>query len=366
MQLRLVLRIPTSDHFIYRMVYSKIESLCAALSHQPRYVFLVAALVVNCGPNPKKFIFSKPHKANQLIVSSRDREDSSSWMLGSRVSPGLVSERLNPKTVLLTLPSEAAVDLEQYAQKLMQDGRVVTVEPNYIYHISDNIPNDQDFRKLYAFRNTGESGGRVGADMKLIQAWEVSQGSHDVLIAVTDTGIDYAHQDLADNIWTNPGESGFDSSDNDRRTNGIDDDGNGYIDDWHGWDFYNQDNDPADDNGHGTHVAGTIGAVGDNRRGVVGVNWKVSLVPVKVFSAGGEATTDVIIKGIDYATSLGAVASNNSWGGGGSSPAMLAAIKEAYAKGSLFITAAGNEGRNNDVTDEFPSDTQITENLDVE
>lgn len=148
-------------------------------------------------------------------------------------------------------------------------GVVDYAEPNYIVHAHD-FPNDILRGELWGLHNIGQSGGTVDADIDAPEAWQLQTGDS-IVVAVIDTGIDYNHEDLAANIWGNPGEIA---------DNGIDDDGNGYIDDVHGWDFVNNDNDPMDDHSHGTHTAGTIGAIGNNGMGVAGVAWNVRLMPL--------------------------------------------------------------------------------------
>jgi len=219
------------------------------------------------------------------------------------------------------------------------------VEPNYIVSV-DILPNDPRFPELYGLNNTGQTGGTPGADIAAEQAWDVSTGSNQVIVGVIDSGIDYTHPDLAANIWTNPGEM---------PDNGIDDDGNGYVDDVRGWDFANQDNDPWDDHSHGTHVAGTIGAVGDNGVGVSGVNWKVRLVPLKFLHSSGSGSTSDAILAVEYATAIGADVVNNSWGGGGFSQALLDAIEAAAEADVLFVASAGNQGLDTDLFPHFPS-----------
>ena len=237
------------------------------------------------------------------------------------------------------------VTTEQAIAQLGGDHRVVYVEPNYIVSAS-RVPSDPQYPSLWGLHNTGQDGGLPGADIDAEPAWNVGTGSRDVKVAVIDTGIDYNHPDLAANIWTNPGEI---------PGNGIDDDHNGFIDDVHGWDFVNRDNDPMDDFGHGTHVAGTIGAVGDNGLGVVGVNWQVSIIPVKFLGSDGSGTTADAISAVDYATLVGARVMNNSWGGGGFSQALLDAINRANTANALFVAAAGNESNNNDTFPSYPA-----------
>ncbi|MCB0271271.1 MAG: S8 family serine peptidase, partial [Calditrichaeota bacterium] len=151
-------------------------------------------------------------------------------------------------------------------------------------------------------------------------------------------------------IWKNPGESG-----NGKETNGVDDDGNGFVDDWRGWDFANNDNDPFDDNAHGTHCAGIIGAVGNNNRGVSGINWNVSLVGLKFLTGSGSGSTSDAIDAILYAVQMNIPILSNSWGGGGFSQALADAVEAANQAGILFVAAAGNENNNNDSNPNYPS-----------
>lgn len=204
-------------------------------------------------------------------------------------------------------------------------------EPNYIYH-AFVMPNDALRSDLYAMHNIGQTGGTVDADIDALEAWQTTTGSEEIVVGDIDTGIDYLHPDLLGNIWTNPNEIA---------DNGIDDDNNGYIDDVRGWDFVNNDNDPIDDNNHGTHTAGTIGAKGNNGIGVAGVCWNVKLMPLKFLNAGGSGSTDNAVKAVQYAAMFGVRITSNSWGGGNKSKALETAIKNS---GALFVAAAGNGG----------------------
>jgi len=237
------------------------------------------------------------------------------------------------------LTTEAAID------RLRRDPGVEYVEPNYIVHAL-RVPDDPRYAELWAMHNTAQTGGTPGADIRAESAWGVTTGSRGVIVGVIDTGIDYTHPDLAANIYVNPGEI---------PGNGIDDDGNGFVDDIHGWDFRNDDNDPFDDDGHGTHVAGTIGALGNNGRGVAGVNWAVSLLPIKFLGSDGSGSTADAVAGIDYATSIGAVITNNSWGGSSFSQTELDAILRANAAGSLLVAAAGNRAEDSDLSPLYPA-----------
>jgi subtilisin family serine protease len=233
----------------------------------------------------------------------------------------------------------------QAIEQLRRLPDVEYVEPNYIVHAL-GAPDDPGYTELWGLHNTGQLGGTPGADIRAESAWTITTGSRSVIVAVIDSGIDIRHPDLEANIYVNPGEI---------PGNGIDDDGNGLIDDVHGWDFRNDDNDPSDDLGHGTHVAGTIGAVGNNHTGVTGVNWAVSLLPLKFLGADGSGTEADAIAAIDYATRMGARIMNNSWGGRSSSQALLDAINAAGDAGALFVAAAGNDGANADVAPHYPA-----------
>ncbi|NEO56228.1 MAG: S8 family serine peptidase [Okeania sp. SIO3B5] len=199
---------------------------------------------------------------------------------------------------------------------------------------------------MWALHNTGQTGGTADADIDAPEAWDIQTGSNNVVVGVIDTGIDYTHPDLVNNMWTNPGET---------PGNGIDDDGNGYVDDVYGYDFAYGDSDPFDPiDGHGTHVAGTIGADGNNGQGVVGVNWDVDLMAIKFLDDNGNGNTFGAIQAIEYATMMGADLTNNSWGGGGFSQGLYDAIAAAGAADSLFIASAGNSGTDNDATPHYP------------
>lgn len=199
----------------------------------------------------------------------------------------------------------AGKTVEEALERYRRHPLVEYIEPNYLVQ-ADSLPVDPRFPEMYGLRNTGQTGGTPGADIDAELAWNITTGSTDVLVGVIDTGIDHNHPDLAANMWTNPGEI---------PGNGLDDDGNGFIDDVRGWDFANGDNNPFDDAGHGSHVAGTIGSVADNDLGVAGVNWKVSLVGIKFLNQFGSGTIADAIAAVEYATLIGVDLTNNSWGG---------------------------------------------------
>ncbi len=236
-------------------------------------------------------------------------------------------------------------DEEAFAVKVLSsDPRVTYAERNHVVSIAAT-PNDPSFGQLWGLHNTGQTGGTNDKDIDAPEAWELATGDSNIVVAVTDTGVDFSHPDLADQRWVNTLDP----------VGGGDDDGNGLVDDWSGWDFVNGDNDPFDDNRHGTHVSGTIGAEGNNGVGVVGVNWNVKIMALKFLNSAGSGTTADAIASTLYAADHGADVSSNSWGGGPYDQALLDAIEYGATRGMLFVAAAGNDGFNNDVTPTYPA-----------
>lgn len=233
-------------------------------------------------------------------------------------------------------------------------------EPNYIYAIPQmtaaarETPDDPSFDDLWGLHNSND------ADIDAPEAWEVQKGNRSVIVAIIDTGIDYEHEDLRVHIWRNAGESG-----DGKENNGLDDDNNGYVDDWRGWNFERDSNDPLDAHGHGTHVAGTVGAVGNNGIGVVGVNWQVTLMPLRFIGADGFGEADDAIRAILYAADNGARVLSNSWGGDPFMQSMEDAIRYARDKNAVFVAAAGNDDRDNDLYPHYPSNYRVENVLAV-
>src|SRR5438093_12811349 len=289
----------------------------------------------------------------QLIVSFRGGVEKAGRAAAlGRAGASAIRTLGSPSLVLVSVRPK----VEGRALGLLRgDFRVRYAELNAVVSIdAAPKPNDSLFGKQWALNNTGQqvdfTFGTRGADIGAVRAWGVTTGSSAVTVAVIDTGIDTGHPDLAPNIWINPGENCAGC-----RTDSIDNDHNGYVDDWRGWDFINNDNNPFDDNGHGTHVAGTIGAVGNNKIGVAGVSWNVRLMPLKFIGADGTGDVADAVRALHYATAMGAQVSNNSWGGNEYSQALGDSIAEADAHGSLFVAAAGNDSSDNDASPQYPS-----------
>jgi subtilisin family serine protease len=284
-----------------------------------------------------------PHAGGEILIQFEPDASYSDRSAARRLVNGEVVRAFNGGGERWRLGQ--GVTTEQAIAAMQQNPRVRVVEPNYIVHAL-LAPADPLYPALWGLHNTGQSGGTPGDDIDAEHAWNIGTGSRAVKVAVIDTGVDYSHPDLAANIWTNPGEI---------PGNGIDDDHNGFVDDVHGWDFANDDNDPMDDVGHGTHVSGTIGALAENGIGVAGVNWQVTIIPVKFLGGDGSGTTADAITAIDYATLVGARVMNNSWGGGSYSQLLLDAIDRAGTAGALFVAAAGNATNDNDNFPSYPA-----------
>jgi len=218
------------------------------------------------------------------------------------------------------------------------------IEPNWIYHTM-HTPDDADLGKQWGLKN-----------IQAEKAWDISLGSRDIVVAVIDTGIDYTHPELKNQMWVNEKELNGEE--------GVDDDNNGYVDDIHGYDFVNKDGDPKDDHNHGTHCAGVIGAE-HNKKGIAGVNAHVKMMGLKFLSKSGSGTSADAILAVKYAVDNGANILSNSWGGGGSSQAMIEAIEYARDRGVMFVAAAGNERNNNDTKPSYPASYKIDNVISV-
>jgi len=255
--------------------------------------------------------------------------------------------KLVPGLALIRIPVPVATtkEMEELVQRFEAATGISYVQPNYEQKALA-IPNDPRFEELYAMRNVGQTGGTSGCDISATLAWDRTTGNESVIVGVIDSGVDYNHEDLTANMWVNSGEVPGD---------GIDNDGNGVVDDVYGYNSIEDSGDPMDDNKHGTHCAGTIAAVGNNGIGVAGVCWTARIMALKFLDSNGRGDTANALACIEYAVLNGAKILSNSWGGGAYSYALKEMIDAAGKQGVLFVAAAGNEGTNNDVTPHYPS-----------
>jgi len=349
-----------------------------------REIFSCSAILLalagwGCGPSPGSTGDDDPVQAGQPPAGGKDGQGSARYAKDSvivrfRTAPsastlrksmarvnGTIEDRngdgvfdrfahlLGGQLAVVRLADHADVDAAIAA--LRQDPDVLYAERNYVVQALA-APDDPRFPELYGLNNDGQTGGTPDADIDAVEAWDTSVGSSDVVVGVIDTGVDYTHEDLAANMWVNPGEI---------PGNGIDDDGNGVIDDVHGFNALNGSGDPYDDYFHGTHCAGTIGAVGNNGVGVAGVNWDTQIMAIKFIDSSGFGTVEGAIASIDYAIAQRNAGVNlrvlsNSWTIFGEfSQALLDAITSAGDAGMLFVAAAANDSSNNDVFPNYPS-----------
>ena len=259
--------------------------------------------------------FSEGTLPDQTFLKDYDLK-SSKKIIRERKVTNKTTEKMKARGIyrlhLVELSDEST--LTSVMERLNRDSRVEYAEPNFYLYASETPvpPDDPYFEKLWGLHNTGqEANGSTGtedADIDAPEAWEITTGGAGVVVAVIDTGVDYNHPDLENSIWTNPGEINGED--------GVDDDGNGYIDDIRGWDFVENDNAPVsnDGSGHGTHVAGTITAEANNTTGVVGVSWSAKIMAIKFLDTYGIGDTVNAILAMEYANANGADVINNSWG----------------------------------------------------
>ncbi|MBF0337126.1 MAG: S8 family serine peptidase [Nitrospirae bacterium] len=297
-------------------------------------------------PKDLSDVNTNAYKEGQLLIKFKDDITSTRSLtvhraLGAKV---VKSYTLVKNLELVTLP--ASLNVKEAVKQYMQHADVQYAEPNYYAQGLDVMPNDPYFAVQWALYNNGQKNGTPGADIKAYKAWDVTKGDKNVIVAVLDTGVDYNHPDLGGNIWNNIKES----------LDGLDNDNNGYVDDIRGWDFVGNDsvdpkegNNPMDVHGHGTHVSGTTGAIGNNSTGVAGVSWDVTIMPVKILNSDLKTTMDALISGIQYATRNGARIINASLGWKNTSQAIYNAIANARDAGVLLVASAGNGGSSDDI-----------------
>lgn len=291
---------------------------------------------INSGAEDAVLVMFKPGVSKQERVNLIKQNGASLRQLDAQGRDMKMRFVADGRIVKVKVPK--GVDRDHLIKKLSANPAVAVAEPDFPLKALAT-PNDPSFAELWGLHNTGQAGGTAGADIKAVDAWDISTGSHDVIIGVIDTGMDYNHPDLIDNRWVNPGTLP----------------GSTY-----GYSALNPELDPMDSDSHGTHVAGTIGASGNNGTGVVGVNWNVTLLPCQFLGPSGGSTAGAI-ECINYFTDLklnhgvDIKATNNSWGGGGYSETLRAAIQSGGDAGILFIAASGNDGGNADSAPMYPA-----------
>jgi subtilisin family serine protease len=278
-------------------------------------------------------------------------------------TPGARAERLTSQRQdgVRLIHLNSGLSVEDAVRRAKEDPRVEYAEPDYFVYAMDTVPNDPLFSQMWGLSNGCSfcDPGQQTPNIDATKAWDMTTGSDDVVAVVLDTGVQLQHEDLSANAWVNPREIAG---------NGVDDDGNGFVDDVNGWNFYDGNNSTYVDAGqdfHGTHVAGSIGAVGNNGIGVTGVAWHVKIMSLKFLGGPlGKGSTSNAVKGIYYAIDMrnrgvNVRVINASWGGGNESQSLRQAIADANNAGVLFVCAAGNAGINVDDTAEFPATYSI-------
>jgi subtilisin family serine protease len=321
----------------------------AALSRARALIALVClaclcalAAASSVGVTPSRADEATPEAVpGQLVVGFKPTATDQQQEKAVKKAGGTIADKIDSIDGALVSVDPGEVD--SAAQELARQRTVQYVEPNYVVH-SNRLPDDHLFGEQWALHNVGQNGGTAGADIHATDAWELTTGAN-VTVAVIDTGVDYTHGDLSPNIWNNPSDP----------PNGVDDDHNGFVDDTHGADFVSEDANPMDDAGHGTHVAGIIGAKGNNGAGIAGVNWDVKVMALKFLDKDGQGNTADAANAIDYAVSHGARVINASWGGPALSQALYQAVRRAGDQGVTFVAAAGNDGQNADVKPDYPA-----------
>ena len=304
---------------------------------------------------------------NQLIIGFKSgigKDQISNFYNEHRADYGLSdgqSLRTDQYGRIIKLVNTASYVDSNIIESLKHDPRISYVEPDYILSIDAMGTNDPSAVNLWGLDNTGQTvngiTGTYDKDIDLPEAWSISKGSSSVVVGIIDTGIDYTHQDLVNNVWVNSGEIAG---------NNIDDDSNGYVDDVYGWNAIKNTGNNFDDNNHGTHVAGTIGAVGNNSVGVVGINQQVKIIACKFLSSTGSGSTSDAVKCFNYFSALkskgvNVVVTNNSWGGGGYSQALY----DSMNNGILHAVAAGNSGVDIDSSPSYPASYNLNNIISV-
>lgn len=324
-------------------------------------IALILAAMAHSSDPPEQGL---SYKEGQFLVKILDGASANDvYSIASSINAELLETFTIVPGLYLYRFDEQSMALDDVLKAFRDNPSIEYVEPDYYYQAAA-IPNDTLFGQLWALENTGQSMGTVDADINASTMWNIQTGSSSVVIGVLDSGVDYNHNDLKPNLWKNLSEIA---------ANGIDDDGNGYIDDVYGINAISNNGNPIDTTSHGTHISGTIGAKGNNAMGVVGVNQTVGIATCKFLDNTNNGTTSDAIQCLQYFQALktrsvnavNIVATNNSWGGGAFSQALSDAIVAHQNLGILFVAAAGNATANNDLQPFYPASYQLANVISV-
>jgi YD repeat-containing protein len=264
--------------------------------------------------------------------------------------------RLRGESGLERLELLAGQDPFSAAEQWRSLPEVEFAEPNYLVRRDQVGPDDPRFGEQWALRNEGQAGGASGSDINAAGAWAETTGARTTVVAVVDSGVDFAHPDLKNNRWANPSEVA---------ANGEDDDRNGLVDDTHGWDFVADSGVIRDEQGHGTSVAGLIAAEGDNGAGIAGVMWQAGVMSLRVLDSAGTGDVAAAVEAIDYAVRHGAQVINCSWGTEAESRFLRDAIERAGSRGVVVVASAGNSGRDIDAAPYYPASYDLQNLISV-
>lgn len=323
-------------------------NFCPKIVFRSAWTCLVC-LLLSLNP-PAASCGQAPYKEGELLVKFKPGLSAQASAAAHATIGSQVKKRFK-RTGIRLLKLKGGITTREALELFEHNPDVEYAEPNYKRYALDLFPNEPQFVELWGLHNTGQMSGTPDADIDAPEAWQITTGSDDVIVAVMDTGVDYSHVDLSENMWTNDVEF--------NGLPGVDDDGNGYVDDIYGIDAYSDDTDPLDEDNHGTHCSGTIGAVGNNGIGVAGVAWNVRIMALRFIGFGGGFTGDAI-ECLEYAIMMKEDFGHNvrvvnaSFGGSEYSQAEYDAIRAAADADILFVASAGNHSVDNDAQGHYP------------
>jgi probable HAF family extracellular repeat protein len=324
--------------------YLWLAALSLAALIAPKQFALAAAPIIT---DPQQYVSATRFHPNRILIKPKRGSSAGELNRLHASSRAHIYRRFPAIGNLQVLEFRGNPDIPAMVEQYRAHGAVEYAEPDYLAH-SSLVPNDPLFvdGTLWGINNAGQNGGLNGADIDGPEAWSLRNQATNIIVAIIDSGIRLTHEDLASNLWTNAAE--IDG-------NGIDDESDNYVDDIHGINAITGSGDPTDDYGHGTHIAGIIGASGNNGLGACGVAWRVQLMACKFLDSNGEGFYSDAIAAIEYARAHGATVMNTSWGGNGYSQALKDAIDAAAADGVIFVAAAGNTSSDNDAMPFYPA-----------